>query len=163
MSSFYRVSNNDENTNDFTINLTGNYKYLLLKVVANYNWFTIVNKKNGYDYKNETYKNQTYSSDKENKPQSKSDTKMDKKVTTHFNTILMIIIISFSSFIVIAIISVIICCVCHKRSGPDYASRIDSPLMPSYPGVQPQPQFQPQSTIYTQPGYQPYVVQTYYP
>ena len=36
---------------------------------------------------------------------------------------------------------------------PDYASRVDGPLVSTYPVVQPQPQ----PPMYTQPGYQPYV------
>ena len=170
LSSFNRVSNYDNtiNTNDFTINVTGKYKYLLLRVIANNNWFTIVNKKNRYDSKNEaykiqiyaskneTYKNQTDSSDKEKKSQSDSDAGMNIKVTKVYNSflILMIIIFSFVVFIVIVIISAIIYCVCNSRSVPNYACRIDSPLVPSYPGVQSQPQ----PTI-SQPCYQPYVVQ----
>ena len=162
MSSFNRVAYNNnnpyDNTNDFTINLTGNYKYLLLKVVANNDWFTIVNKKKEYDSKNETIINETYSSDKENKSQSNNKTDIDENVTAFTNNFFLLVEIIIGSFviIVIVIIIMIIYCACKCRSDPDYASRIDSPLMASYPGVQPQPQ--PQQTIYTQPGYQPYVV-----
>ena len=167
LSSFNRVAYNNnnpyDNTNDFTINLTGNYKYLLLKVVANNDWFTIVNKKKEYDSKNETNKNETYSSDKESKSQSNNKTDIDENVIAFTNNFFLLVEIIIGSFviIVIVIIVMIIYCACKCRSEPDYARRIDSPLMASYPGVQPQPQ--PQQTIYTQPGYQPYGVQSGYP
>lgn len=75
LSSFNRVSNYDNtiNTNDFAINVTGNYKYLLLRVIANNNWFTIINKKNRYDSKNETYKIHIYASKNETYKNQTSD------------------------------------------------------------------------------------------
>ena len=67
-----------------------------------------------------------------------------------------IIIVCISAFVAIVATAVIIYW-CRRRSLPDYASRLDGPLVSPYPVVQPQPQ----PPIYTQPGYQPYVQSGY--
>jgi hypothetical protein len=145
LSSYSRVTINDKLSIDFTIKLTGNYNYLLLKVTGNPYWFTISNKENS-----------TYTSDKGNTNEDISSSELKKAFKSTF--FVLILMICIPVFIIIIVITLIICCLCKSRSGPDYASRIDSPLIPSYPGVQPQPQ----PIIYTQPGYQPYVVQQGY-
>ena len=63
-----------------------------------------------------------------------------------------IIVGCVSGFVIIACIVIIICW-CRRRSMPDYAPRVDGPLISPYPVVQPQPQ----PVIYTQPSYHPYV------
>ena len=63
-----------------------------------------------------------------------------------------IIVGAVSSFVIIACIVIIICW-CRRRSMPDYAPRVDGPLISPYPVVQPQPQ----PVVYTQPTYHPYV------
>ena len=63
-----------------------------------------------------------------------------------------IIVGSISAFVIIACIVIIICW-CRRRSMPDYAPRVDGPLISSYPVAQPQPQ----PVVYTQPTYHPYV------
>lgn len=69
-----------------------------------------------------------------------------------------IIIVSISAFVAIVALSVIIYW-CKRRHLPDYANRIDDPLVRTYPDVQPQPQ-----PIYVQPVYPTgYVVQPAYP
>ena len=69
-----------------------------------------------------------------------------------------IIIVSISAFVAIIALSVIIYW-CKRRRLPDYANRIDDPLVRTYPDVQPQPQ-----PIYVQPVYPTgYVVQPAYP
>ena len=67
LSSYSRVTINDKLSIDFTIKLTGNYNYLLLKVTGNPNWFTISNKENS-----------TYSSDKGNNNEAKSRSDINK-------------------------------------------------------------------------------------
>jgi hypothetical protein len=67
-----------------------------------------------------------------------------------------IIIVCISALVAIVATAVIIYW-CRRRSLPDYASRVDGPLVSPYPIVQPQPQ----PPIYTQPVYQPYVQSGY--
>jgi len=145
---------------DFTIKLNGNYKFLLLKFSGESSLFTIENKKNEYDSKIEIYNTKNETSPSKNQTGSSTDSNSKTK-SIYLDNIIIIIIISFIIFLAIIIIPIIlvICYLCKRKSSPDYANRIDSPLVPSYPAVQPQPQ----STIYAQPGYQPYVVQPGYP
>ena len=69
-----------------------------------------------------------------------------------------IIIVCVSALVAIVATAVIFYW-CRRRSVPDYATRIDDPLVSTYPVVQPQPQ----PPVYVQPAYQPYVVQPGYP
>ena len=113
-------------TKYYTIKLKGDYNYLLFKFLGGPIWYTIRNKLT----------------------KSNSD---EIKLTEASNNsfILLITIICISIIFIIIILSMVICCLCKSKSVPDYASRIDSPLIPSYPIVQPQPE----PIIYTQPGY----------
>jgi len=138
LASYNNSSNNNKTTKYYAIKLNGNYNYLLIRFSGDFAWFTIKNKKfENYDSK---ISNKTNSNNDEIKHEV-------SKISNYSYIILALIIIGF--IIIIIILSVIICCLCKRRSLPDYASRIDSPLVPSYPVVEPLPQ----PIIYTQPGY----------
>ena len=65
------------------------------------------------------------------------------------------IIVCVSTFVSLVGIAITLYWYRRNRNKPDHASRIDDPLVSSYPEVQPQPQ----TPVYVQPTYQPYDVQ----
>jgi len=106
-------TSNSKKTYYYTIKLTGNYNYLLLKFTGGSTWYTIKHTKSSPTW---------------------------------------IIIVCISAFVAIVATAVIFYW-CRRRSMPDYATRVDAPLVSPYPVVQPQPQ----PVVYTQPTYHPYV------